>query len=587
MARTQYGLTWWGEQWLNSLSNIDFSNRLPRGKSYANKGLVRSTEFSGNSILAKVQGSAPRPYKVEITVPRFAEGDKKSLVDRVAENPALVAKLLNRELPPDLLHFAENQGIKVFPKTWRDFGMSCSCPDYAVPCKHLAAVVYTVAEEIDRNPFLVFELHGLDLVKELEGRNIRIADKREERILGVEKLIEIKKLEIGKLTTPPISNFPISNFDLTAIPDIGAQILTLFKAQPLFYDKDFKEIIQKLYGGAAKAGKKALRGETIPTSQKMTVGPTDSLYLVFDENLLLKKIEVQSKKGEPIPQKHAGLMALVNVLLGYDAEQIQRSHPSIAALMEVFNFSLFLAKNGAIMPQLLDCGKGEYRVRWLPAVIVEEVAALSEKLAAALPPGILSVEKGKESLGQRPAETLNTLCSLFIGQCINEAAWHEEHPLPKLFFYTTDGKPTNFEQHKQQVDVTVTKGNESYGWFTKSSVKTKITGHKIHPDTPQLLQLWLNNFYLTHKDYVPMVKVEDLDGMFGIELAVEYRPVPIQPPVPLSDVFTKKKYADVKFDVLKDVLLLAEFFPALNEIVESQGKKRLAFDEEECSWRCC
>jgi uncharacterized Zn finger protein len=53
MARTQYGLTWWGEQWLNALTNIDHSNRLPRGKSYANKGLVRSTEFSGNSILAK------------------------------------------------------------------------------------------------------------------------------------------------------------------------------------------------------------------------------------------------------------------------------------------------------------------------------------------------------------------------------------------------------------------------------------------------------------------------------------------------------------------------------------------------------
>jgi SNF2 family DNA or RNA helicase len=80
---------------------------------------------------------------------------------------------------------------------------------------------------------------------------------------------------------------------------------------------------------------------------------------------------------------------------------------------------------------------------------------------------------------------------------------------------------------------------------------------------------------------VPLVKVEDLDGPFGIELAVEYRPEPIRPPVPLSHVFTKKEFAPVKFDVLKDVLLLAEFFPKLNEIVESQGKKRLVFDEQE------
>ena len=118
----KYGITWWGQQWLNSLSNIDYSNRLPRGKTYANTGRVRSVEIEKNVIQAKVQGSAPRPYRITITIPLFSESDKKQVVEEAIRNPVVVAKLLNRELPQEMLTFAENNGIKVFPRTWRDLG---------------------------------------------------------------------------------------------------------------------------------------------------------------------------------------------------------------------------------------------------------------------------------------------------------------------------------------------------------------------------------------------------------------------------------------------------------------------------------
>ena len=68
---TLFGKTWWGEQWLNSLNNIDYSNRLPRGASYARKGAVEKIKFTGNHVSAKVQGSRPRPYNVDIIMPPF------------------------------------------------------------------------------------------------------------------------------------------------------------------------------------------------------------------------------------------------------------------------------------------------------------------------------------------------------------------------------------------------------------------------------------------------------------------------------------------------------------------------------------
>ena len=141
----QYGKTWWGQQWLNSLSKIDNSNRLPRGRTYANKGAVKNIEIETNAISAKVQGSAPRPYKVMVSVPIFTNSQKQALLEAILGNPTLLAKLLNRELPQELAKFAEQKNIPLFPKSWRDFPMKCSCPDSAVPCKHLAAVIYIIA----------------------------------------------------------------------------------------------------------------------------------------------------------------------------------------------------------------------------------------------------------------------------------------------------------------------------------------------------------------------------------------------------------------------------------------------------------
>jgi len=148
----QFGKTWWGEHWLRSLENVDYDNRLPRGASYARKGAVQSVKIKENTITARVAGSRATPYKVNLIVPPFFEEQVEQLMQRIVTKPALISKLLNRELDPAMLDIAEATGLKVFPKQWTDFKMQCSCPDWAVPCKHLAAVIYMVSREIDNRP---------------------------------------------------------------------------------------------------------------------------------------------------------------------------------------------------------------------------------------------------------------------------------------------------------------------------------------------------------------------------------------------------------------------------------------------------
>ena len=96
--RKKYGTTWWGKQWLNALTNIDYSNRLPRGKTYANKGLAYDIEIENNRITAKVKGSSYKPYKVNFTIPAFTSNEKAKIIQIVTSNPLYLSKLLNREL---------------------------------------------------------------------------------------------------------------------------------------------------------------------------------------------------------------------------------------------------------------------------------------------------------------------------------------------------------------------------------------------------------------------------------------------------------------------------------------------------------
>lgn len=189
----KFGKTWWGEHWLRSLENVDYENRLPRGASYARNGSVKDIKINGNQIVAKVAGSRRTPYKVMVIVPPFFDEQIEALMSKIVVRPALISKLLNRELDPAILNIAEELGLKVFPKQWTDFKMQCDCPDWAVPCKHLAAVIYMLSREIDNNPFLVFSIHSVNLIEELKKRGIFIADHQKTEIPILKNIFIVNK----------------------------------------------------------------------------------------------------------------------------------------------------------------------------------------------------------------------------------------------------------------------------------------------------------------------------------------------------------------------------------------------------------
>jgi uncharacterized Zn finger protein len=165
--------TWWSERFLSVLEAAGVGGRLARGRTYARRGQTVSLAVDAGAATARVQGSAARPYRVRIGVPTLTKQQWNTVLDALAADASLTAALLAGELPREVEDTFAAQGLGLFPTGRGDLTMDCTCPDATVPCKHLAAVFYLLAERFDAEPFDVLALRGRDrdtLLDELRTR---------------------------------------------------------------------------------------------------------------------------------------------------------------------------------------------------------------------------------------------------------------------------------------------------------------------------------------------------------------------------------------------------------------------------------
>jgi len=158
--RGAIGATWWSKRWLNTLESFGMGTRLTRGRSYARQGQVRSIDIQPGVIKAKVQGSMPRPYNVTIELHPLTNSEWDHVADAMATQAIFAAKLLAGEMPTNIEEAFSTVKLSLFPTHVNDLHTKCSCPDWANPCKHIAAVYYILAEQFDEDPFLIFKLRG-------------------------------------------------------------------------------------------------------------------------------------------------------------------------------------------------------------------------------------------------------------------------------------------------------------------------------------------------------------------------------------------------------------------------------------------
>jgi uncharacterized Zn finger protein len=168
-----FSRTWWGKNFIDAIERLTDSRRLQRGRSYASGGKVKSFEIDGGLVTAKVRGSVNPYYGVTkeplyTTTIDFAPISKAkwaAAIALIASKASLISRLLLNEMPNNIEDSFKTLGLNLLPASAKDFKTQCSCPDYSNPCKHIAGVYYLIAAELDRDPFLLFELRGLPRVE--------------------------------------------------------------------------------------------------------------------------------------------------------------------------------------------------------------------------------------------------------------------------------------------------------------------------------------------------------------------------------------------------------------------------------------
>lgn len=182
--------TWWGKSWNKNLeSYADYSNRIGRGRSYVRNGAVLDLKIEPGEVKALVQGSQSKPYVVIIKIKPVRKDNWIKIKESCQGLLDSLPELLEGNFPKTLSAIFMAKGEGLFPSS-DEIKLSCSCPDWANMCKHVAATLYGIGARLDENPMLFFTLRNADVhelisqaVDDHTQNLLKIAENKSVRVL--------------------------------------------------------------------------------------------------------------------------------------------------------------------------------------------------------------------------------------------------------------------------------------------------------------------------------------------------------------------------------------------------------------------
>lgn len=549
----KFGNTWWGKCWLNSLTDIDFENRIPRGASYARGGKVKEMHVQDGSVVARVEGHSPRPYRVTVQIPPFDSFERKKLIDAVVARPALISKLLNRELAPEMLEIAARLGLNVFPRRWTDLQMKCSCPDWAVPCKHLAAVIYMLSREIDNNPFLVFEMRNVDLPDELRKRGFEIESK---------SAVSVAPFSSFFVKCPPraltgeVPSFRIPDF--SGLQNVADAMVGLLPDAPVFYPSD--NFRQKYAAGLLRISRNVEKLFKNNSFRELFVGlAEDGSKLIRRDDCL--SVELDERMEAAVRSASVDVAAagrknriswetdeLMAALCRLPADFLSDYQPSVVALRQALFFAFHLLRCGAVVPQIVQLSGGSYAMQWMPALLSQVVRDVLSELESIFPEDTVKARLAKQKTGIFLKNRAECVVSFFLNRLV-----------PLL-----SGSA---------------KENRFLGFFFKG-VREDFDGVG-EKEIPGSIRAWLDRYFMSSHRYRPVFMVkEGIDDDFLLDVGVEdkCRTDGDAEIIRLEDLLVQPALAKEHFELLKELSQLSLLVDGLDRYINAQARTPIRFD---------
>lgn len=273
MARSSdLAATWWARRWISTLDGFGWGGRLSRGRALARSGRVSDVEVAPGLIRARVQDTQPRPFRIEMIVEPFADQVWDRVVGALARQALYTAKLLAGDLPADVVQLCDAAEAPLFPGHPDEIVMRCSCPEWASPCKHVAAVNYALAAELDRDPFLLFRLRGRsreELTAALRTRRVSFGSAGAAKVAAMAEAAQPVESSDAAGADASFERFWAHDPELDGLhfdirqPDLPGAILRLLGPPPGWAGRDdLMVMLQDLYGVASASVRDAALADT-------------------------------------------------------------------------------------------------------------------------------------------------------------------------------------------------------------------------------------------------------------------------------------------------------------------------------------
>ena len=571
--RKIFGKTWWGNAWIEAMTRIDRdTNRLPRGRIYASTGRVKDIQICNGIVRAEVKGRKPKPYQVTISLQNFTSEQIKKIQSYITNDPSLTSELSLGKLPEEMLVQLGRNKIFLLPISWQDLKAECSCPDWANPCKHIAAVYYLIANEVDKNPFILFHLRGIETNKLMLSAgftgNTSLVVETEENFVPFYQI---------NFSTKDIKKDNEIDLELSTILSYISQekasnkIISFLEESPLFYPQgNFKKILLKAYDNITKHIEKLQLLEPPLNWLKSNIyllAPENHKYrqlskisfFIFSSTNNINNLEGISKKitipeetdGKWILKRKTGMLLPAKSLIDYFIKlplqlSLDRISPEVRLINIATTIALALAQASLFIPQIINDQNGNFFVNYKPLKQLKAVRQALDFLTELIPKTFYYCKKDKSFL-IGPAATESFL-SLILTQIVhNFADIKEMNEICNVFFQDTYYRAKKFNEKQ----------------------------------TFRVITNWLRILNLSKNEITSVIKIQIPPmnkTLFQLQVEIINKKDPLSPIVTLQELFTTKNtifshpVEMVRFNIANQISIASAYFPPLKIVLRSKGK---------------
>ncbi|MDR1818993.1 MAG: DEAD/DEAH box helicase [Methanobrevibacter sp.] len=575
-------MNWWAEKWLKLADKKELRIAYDFGQNYyENNELDLNRAMKDNKLQCKMYdmdiSKRIEPY---IQIKKFSKKERKIIKNLIETSPLYLMELLKNEFSKELYNELLVNNIQLIPDSFDQLDSSCACKKES--CEHVMILFHMFGVEINRNPKLLFEIRGLDLLEILNPyikTNIYQIKKYEDIIkenslkdnviIGNSELVYINSFEdhlkndnnnedheedmSSEIYEDKYINVDILNNYLHSIPNMKKTIESFLSKNPEFFSRDFKRILFTNMNHWSKSRNKFVMGETlnldfepfiVRTGSESEVEFREKLFkMKWDKPWNMKNLQIRLNKNYEV--EYVSSFNNYNVgdnnssifypsflfyefLFEIPETLINQYDYSIQFSYMVYKFSKKLVEKIAIVPELLETLDGFYFCRWIPTLFNEEIENTFNEIAINCPKDLILFDNKEIS----QAEQTKILCGIFISLLIHE------------------NSAKSFSNLKNE-DV------------FKLFFNNNIIKHDFYHENSRLIKIneWLSKLLsFENKRDIYLILTEKND-LFSVDIKLKNNK-------PIKYGLKKYKLYD-RVKLLNDLILLSEYFPQLNNLINN------------------